>query len=76
MCHEYAAMTSVGVMRPDRTESLTLPGQQAKVYLVGGRSKDGRSLRSVFCYDLASATWSRLSDMKEVSGINKNVFVS
>ena len=73
MCHEYAAITSAGVMM---TESLTLPGQQAKVYLVGGRSKDGRSLRSVFCYDLASATWSRLSDMKEVSGINRNVFLS
>ena len=51
--HEYAAIT----------------GQQSKVYLVGGRSKDGRSLRSVFCYDLATASWSRLPDMKEVTNV-------
>ena len=59
--------------RPSRVSHQTLSGgiirtlsagQQSKVYLVGGRSKDGRSLRSVFCYDLATATWSRLADMK------------
>ena len=49
---------------------VTCPGQQSKVYLVGGRSRDGRSLRSVFCYDLATAAWSRLADMKEVRDIH------
>lgn len=48
--HEYAAIAS----------------NQSKLYLVGGRSKDGRSLRAVFCLDFETMSWSRLSDMKEV----------
>ena len=66
--HEYAAIT--GQSRELYHLELlqgSFPGQQSKVYLVGGRSRDGRSLRSVFCYDLATATWSRLPDMKEVT---------
>ena len=47
-------------------EYAAIAGLRARLYLVGGRSRDGRSLRSVFCYDLASSSWSRLSDMREV----------
>ena len=48
--YEYAAIASHG----------------SKLYLVGGRSKDGRSLRSVFCLDFETMGWSRLSDMREI----------
>ena len=47
-------------------EYAALAANMSTLYVVGGRSSDGRSLRSVFSYDLGSRTWSRLSDMKEV----------
>ena len=43
-----------------------LAGLQSRLFLVGGRSRDGRSLRSVFSYDLTTSSWSRLPDMLEV----------
>ena len=57
--HEYAAIAS----------------NQSKLYLVGGRSKDGRSLRAVFCLDFENMSWSRLSDMKEVRWYHGAVLV-
>ena len=47
-------------------EYAALAGLGSRLFLVGGRSRDGRSLRSVFSYCLASSTWSRLPDMREV----------
>ena len=47
-------------------EYAALASLQSRLFLVGGRSRDGRSLRSVFSYDLSTSTWARLPDMKEV----------
>ena len=47
-------------------EYAAVAGHGSTLYVVGGRSRDGRSLRSVFSYDLSTGAWSRLSDMKEV----------
>ena len=43
-----------------------LAANMSTLYVVGRRSSDGRSLRSVFSYDLSTRTWSRPSDMREV----------
>ena len=47
-------------------EYAAIASHASKVYLVGGRSKDGRSLRCVFCLDFETMSWSRLSDMREI----------
>ena len=47
---EYAALASHG----------------STLYLVGGRSRDGRSLRTVFMMDLEKGGWKRGPDMTEV----------
>ena len=57
--YEYAATASKG----------------QKLYLVGGRSKDGRSLRSVFCLDFEKMNWNRLSDMHEIRWYHGSVIV-
>ena len=56
-------------------EYAAIASQADKLYLVGGRSKDGRSLRAVFCLDFQSMQWSRLSDMKEVRWYHGAVLV-
>ena len=47
-------------------EYAALAGDGGRVFVVGGRSGDGESLRSVYCYDLATDQWSRLCDMTQV----------
>ena len=45
-------------------EYAALATRSSNVFLLGGRSRDGSTLRSVHSYDLASSTWTRLPDMR------------
>jgi len=47
-------------------EYAALAASATSIFLVGGRSREGQTLRSVFSFDLATTTWKRLPDMKEV----------
>lgn len=47
-------------------EYAALAASPSSLFLVGGRSREGQTLRSVFSLDLATMTWKRLPDMKEV----------
>ena len=47
-------------------EYSALAAAGSRLYLVGGRSREGVSLRAVWCLDFEDMTWSRLEDMREV----------